>query len=426
MQHEIKKKSYLWNSAAGIINASEAVLILAFVGRLGTVEDAGILTLSFSIANLAMTVGKFGVRTYQVTGKEKSDFFDFLCTRILTFLLMLVIVALYLSFCFFAENYSFYKCNLILAVVALYGVEVIEDVFLSEYQKRGRLDISSRIFFFRWLFSLMIICFSMFFVSLTLSVIIAVVFSAVFCCIVLRIANEHIGISVRGSPEGNHYKSILSILYSCFSLFLSGFMSLYANNIQKYAIDHYLSEDLQAVYGYIAMPVFVLPLLCNFIIQPVLVELADVWNSNEYRKFLRQIQKDMMILLLLFALCEAGAYILGIPVLSLLYNVDLTAYRFDLLILLFGGLFLAVGSYISCVFTIMRKQFWSMLIYVFGAIAGTAFAFPLVRSMGIRGASLSYLLSVFLIAAACIFVFVGIYWEFCRSIEMSCNSESCK
>ena len=65
-----KKRDYIWNTVAGLINAAEAVIMSMFVTRIIGLADAGRLTIAFAIGNLMMTVGKFGVRNYQVTDIE--------------------------------------------------------------------------------------------------------------------------------------------------------------------------------------------------------------------------------------------------------------------------------------------------------------------------------------------------------------------
>lgn len=47
----------------------------------------------------------------------------------------------------------------------------------------------------------------------------------------------------------------------------------------------------------------------------------------------------MLITIGLGIVCLVGAFLLGIPVLSLVYGVDLTSYKVDLLIIITGALF---------------------------------------------------------------------------------------
>ena len=55
-------------------------------------------------------------------------------------------------------------------------------------------------------------------------------------------------------------------------------------------------------------------------------------------------------------LCIIGIGLVGIPILSLVYNTDLLAYWRELVVLQFAGMFLALSGYLSLILTIMRKQ----------------------------------------------------------------------
>ena len=83
--NHIKRKSYIWNFIATAINASEAVLVLAVASRIVSLDDVGILTFGFVIANLMLCISKYGVRNFQVSDVNyQYSFKDYLLSRILT------------------------------------------------------------------------------------------------------------------------------------------------------------------------------------------------------------------------------------------------------------------------------------------------------------------------------------------------------
>ena len=90
------KAGFIWNSIAGIINAAEAVIILMVVTRINGIEMAGIVTIAFSVGNLAMTVGKYGVRNFQVTDINHTfSFNDYFSSRIITVFIMFAFTIMY-------------------------------------------------------------------------------------------------------------------------------------------------------------------------------------------------------------------------------------------------------------------------------------------------------------------------------------------
>ena len=78
-------------------------------------------------------------------------------------------------------------------------------------------------------------------------------------------------------------------------------------------------------------------LINNFIYQPVLVPMAMEWEQKQMGRFMVRIIRQFMIIVGISVVCMVGVYVLGIPVLSILYHTDLSGYKRELLILLLGA-----------------------------------------------------------------------------------------
>lgn len=90
------KKDYFFNTLAGIINASEAIIISIIITRTASLTDAGYITIAFAIGNLLLSIGKYGIYGFQVTEhSNKYTFADFLNVRIITTLTMVLSLILY-------------------------------------------------------------------------------------------------------------------------------------------------------------------------------------------------------------------------------------------------------------------------------------------------------------------------------------------
>lgn len=152
------------------------------------------------------------------------------------------------------------------------------------------------------------------------------------------------------------WKQVFALLKVCFPLFAGAFLSFYIGNAPKYAIDAMLTDELQACYGFIAMPVFVIGLLNNFIFNPMLYKLSMMWNDGRVGQFVRKILLQSLIVAGITLVCIIGAFLLGVPVLSWLYNTDLAPYKAELLLLLLGGGFLGLSGLLNAVITIIRYQ----------------------------------------------------------------------
>lgn len=398
-----KKKDYIWNTAAGLINAAEAVIMSMYVTRMTGLADAGILSIAFTIGNQLMPVGKFGMRAYQVTDvEERFPFTVYLKSRIVTTLLMVVSAFVYLLYGHIWLGYSRDKEGVILAVCLIYAVEAFEDVIWGCYQQRNRLYVGAELFCYRWTGILATFPIVLYFTrnlkfTLQMGFVLSVFIFAVLLKLTFRAVSGEEAALI-GIIRKADLQEIGMLLKIALPLFGISFLSFYVNSAPKYAIDACLTDEIQACYGFVAMPVFVIGLINNFIYQPVLVPMAMEWERKQTDRFNARIIRQLMIIAGISVVCIMGAYVLGIPVLSILYNAELSGYKRELLTLLLGGGFLAASGYLSVVLTIMRCQrslLWPYCLVAFMAFIGLK---RIVYMYGTIGAAVCYL---FLMALLC-------------------------
>ncbi|WP_270500614.1 hypothetical protein, partial [Holdemanella porci] len=124
--------------------------------------------------------------------------------------------------------------------------------------------------------------------------------------------------------------SHLTLLFKTgFFIFLINFFSVYIVNAPKYALDGRVADSLQAIFGIILMPATLVSLAIQYFIQPYLQNLTALYNDSNKKGFNQLIFKLLLLTIGLGIVCVIGAYLLGIPVLSLVYGVDLTLYKRD-------------------------------------------------------------------------------------------------
>lgn len=397
------RQDYIWNTTAGLINAAEAVIMSMIVTRITNLSDAGMLTIAFAIGNLMMTIGKFGVRNYQVTDVEQRySFAVYVKSRLITLLLMIIASMSYLGYAYVILGYNFYKIGIIFAICMIYAVEAAEDVVWGYYQRLGYLAVGAKMFCSRWtgiLVSFVIIlCISR---NLMITLLICLGVSILVLCFTIgRTYNIYCMVQDRKvlhSVGTVPFSQMRDLLWNVFPLFCSTFFAFYVNNAPKYAIDAVMTDEVQACYGFVAMPVFVIGLLNGFIYQPTLVYMSIEWNEGNFDQLLHRIKRQILIIAGLTGVCLIGAYILGIPVLSLLYKTDLRQYKAELMLLLVASGLLAASGYLGVVLTIMRNQKKMMVAY--GVISIIAFVTVkhIVSLYGTLGAVLSYMMLMLLL-----------------------------
>ena len=385
----IKRRAFLWNTASGILNAGQSAIVLIFVAHCLNKTDAGIFTIAYALANLAMIVGKYGLRVYQVTDiEDQFSFNQYFSSRLITSLFALLLTVGYIAFQFCGGSYSIEKSLIVLVICLWKIIDSVEDVYYGMYQQKGRLDIGAKLYTWRLLISTMLMCLLITFkVSLLTSSIVAFVSSLimVFVFIAVTIGNfnlEKIRID---------FVNVKQILIICFPLFLAATLSIYIANSPKYLIDCYLDDNAQAIFGYLMMPAFTIMVINQFIYQPIIRDLGELWQQEDKKPFVKRVLIQYVVVAAITLLVIIGGATIGIPILSCFYNTDLSNYKVDFIILLLGGGMYALSSFIMVPLTAMRLQ--KLLAYGFVAVsvASIVLGMVLIQKAGVRGATLLYL-----------------------------------
>ena len=406
------KQDFFWNTLAGVVNAAEAVVMSMIVTRLGSLADAGILTIAFAVGNLLMTIGKFGMRGFQVTDqKDAFSFRTYLKSRALTVTAMAVIAAGYALYVEQKGTYSPQECTVILLITAIYLVESVEDVIWGFFQKTGRLYVGAQMFVVRWGVIL-----AAFLVGMMRT---GSLQQALIWCFLLSLAvfvgmlghyrydlAEYCAIEAQRTGLSDKEGTTGGLLVQTAPLFFVSFFNLYLNNAPKYALADCVSAEMQACYGFVAMPVFVIGLLNNFIYQPMLVTLARYYDTDRTR-YHAMACRQFFFIAALSLVCILGAAAIGIPVLSWLYHTDLEEYQRELVILQAAGGFLAAAGFLSALMTVLRCQ-RKMLAGLAVTGIGTFFLMrPAVYRYGTMGAATAFTASAALLFAA----YGWLYWK---------------
>lgn len=428
--------NYIWNAIGGMLNAGQSVLVLIIVTRVCGLEAAGLYSIAFATGNLFMYLGNYGVRNYQVSDvDEKFPFRSYILHRLLTVALMLLAAAVYCTYSLLRGAYSPAKTMTVAAMCLLKAIDCLEEVLEGRLHQRGRLDLAGKMMTVRLLISiggmLAVLVATRNLLTATNAAIIlaaaAVILMAAACrrtLLPLQPAPELVAdVGNAGAAPGAAAKNrgaatspaaasaavsaarrgalrdAAVLMRVCFPVCAANFLSFYLINAPKYAIDAAMNETAQAQYNFIAMPVFVIQLLGMFVYQPVLVRMTLSWNSADQKGFLRDFLRITAGLLIIAALCLGGAYVLGIPVLSALYATDLSALKPELLLILAGGVFLAMNGFYSAVLTLMREQNRIPFMYLAGAVLSLILTPHFVGISGIMGAVISFVLIMAIVCA---------------------------
>jgi len=389
MKNNTLKKDFIWNTLGSLIHAFNSLFFLIIVTRINGLENSGIFSYGFTISNIFLIVASFGGRGYQITD-VKGEFSDNKYKNFRYFTTILSLVLFVLLFILF--KYSVYKYLIIILLIIVRGFESISDVYFGILQKNHKLYLVGISLFFKNLLALItFIITDYIFKNLYISIISWGIVNLLFLIFfdILKVKE----VSKDKFIIEKDYKDILKkTLY----FFLFNFISVFIINIPRYFIDFYLTDEIQGIFGIIVMPATMTALLTQFILQPYAVKLSE-HNKKDKSKFIKSVKKLFMYTIIISIICITLAYFFGIPVLNLIYNLNLNDYKYYLLLVMIGSSFYALNNLLNLIYTIKRKTKYQFIIYLVSIVLSLILSYFLITKYELLGGVISYLSIMFII-----------------------------
>ena len=405
------EKVYFWNLLGNLAFAGSSVLFTLIVTRMTSPMEADSFSLAYGIAAILVVVGMFQVRSYQGTDVHyRHSFTSYSIARGLSLLLMVAIFFPYL----FISGIDLHESSKI-TIIALYVLfrmcEAISDLFQGMFQRHERLDIAGKSMTIRYSIStILLLVFLLVTKSLTQSLLYLVLLNFIFVFSYDYVKSkefESIDISVNNLKR-NLFDAI-AILKNCIPLFISGFLLAYIFNEPRIAIDseirlgHFIAGT-QRDYNILFMPVFFMSLFI-LILRPLTTQLAILWKNKDLKKFDAIIKKLFVIVLGVGLILTVLAYLIGTPILSLVFGLPLYQHSSTLAILVFSGILYSLGIVFGGVMTVIRKQTYLLPVYLFMFITSKLTNDYFVHRLGLLGASLSFLIVMFVYFSGSLLVY---------------------
>ena len=386
-------KSFAWNTIGSIISAASSFILLSCVTRAVGADHAGIFAFSFSSAQLLLTLGKYGVRSYQATDVTKQiTTSSYFVLRVLSCVAMMLSCVAMIA----VIGYHGADASVVLAVCAMKMVDAVEDVYHGQLQLNLRLDVAGKLLALRNAVTMVLFAVLIF----TTKNIGVTCWVTAGVSLLLCFAVNHPAL-VRCEPLSLKWNrnELVRLTVACLPLFIGHFLSLYIYNIPKYAIEIYCEPQIQTFYNIIFMPAFAINLMSEFVFKPMLTDLATWWEDKQYKRFNGMIVKMIVFIFVVTAVILAGTWFVGAPLLSAFFGEDVTPYRAELMYLMLGGGFGAVVYFLYNVLTSMRKQAFVLANYGVSAVVVTAVAFATVNKHGMIAAAMSYVVAEIVLCA---------------------------
>lgn len=382
---------YFWNMAGSVCNAANTVFMTLIVTRVCGAGAAGIYSFALAMTQLVGSVARFEVRNFQVTdAKKEYSFSEYHTARLFS----VAVATLFMAIWSLLQGYTGEKLMVIVLCCVFKLLECYEDVYQGLLQLQNRLDLVGQSFALRIVIDTALFTLLLYVThQLVVSLVVYTLFAAIWILVVtVPIANTF------ETPKWAFSKRLWTLFLSCLPLFLTNFLMSYIISAPKYAIDIYLSSEMQTYFSTLFMPASVVNLFTIILYQLYLTRMAKDWTDRRWGAFTKRTVFLLGWIGLLGVVALGGAWLLGIPVLSWIYKLpQLDPFRLELMIVILGGIFSAAASWMNLVLTIMRRQILLLFGNTLAAGLMVLLISPLVRQLGLRGAALGYLVVMLLL-----------------------------
>lgn len=370
---------------------SLATVIFVMLAKRIVGEEAGAkFYMAFTTGQMLLTIGYFEIRPFQVTdvkGQYKPmEYFGFRALSSLAMLLCGIVVGIVYVANGRADKAGF---GLIMTMCILKMLDGIADVFEGEFQRNDRIDISGMSMAFRTL-AIMAVFSAVAWITKNIyaaSAAAAVTGLAGVVCVACVWDRKFERLSVSFAAD-----KMKSLFGSTVLLFIGSAMCMWLWNGTKYVVEWTLTDKETLVYGIVFMPTMVINLGSSFVFKPMLTTLARHYENGENKKFAGLVGILVAIACALTLVTFLAGAWLGIPVLSWLYDIDLSSYKAVMLVLIAAGGFNAVSILFYYALTVMRLQKEIFIGYTITFIVSIVLPVLMVKRMGIMGAGWAYLI----------------------------------
>lgn len=398
--NNIKRSSYMWNAIAAFVLALQSPIILMVVTSTNGIHDAGVYSIAVAIANLLMYVGQYGLRRYQSSDVlEKFGFDEYHGMRFITCGGMIVVSIMYCIYGAIFKDYGAGKFMVVLMWCLLKTIHAYSDVLHGRMQQMGRLDVATKASTTRYVFEM--ISYILMLVT-THNLLVSTAVCLVVSLVVMMLTSLNAARRYCTNLEPVFKMDRIKKLFiEGTPLFFSMFLNMYVGNAPKYAIDSFLTDDIQAVFNMIFMPAYVIQLVAHFIFNPILTTYAELWlagTKEKLAKLTEYIRKQCLIVLGLSILALALAATIALPILSLWFRTDLTGYKTEICVIMLGGGMLAYATYFSTVAAVFRIQNSLFVCYGIVSVVAITFSEKFVVKYGMLGASVLYAFLMIILA----------------------------
>lgn len=393
---ENRKKDFIWNFIGSSINSFNSLFFMIAINHINLKSEAGVFTFAYSLICLFFILSTFYNRVYQISNYEKYTPKDFIDFRILTSVLTITVVTIFS----FINNYNFFKIGVILLICLFRMIESISDAVYGILQKNNQLYKSGISLTIKGVVGIIaFVITDLLTKNILISLVSLIIVNALLFFIYdIKNAKEYIyGIF--------NFDNLKKILKDTLPIFIYSFLAMYVANSSKYILDYFDTAEAQNVFGIIFMPSTIIGLCSSYIVVPIITNLNNLFKNKDIDKFNKMVRNMMLSLIFIGVFACLCGLTIGIPVLNIMYGINLDAYRTHLVIVLIGATFYTLANVYSQVLVLLNVHKEQTLIYLIMTVVSTIICYVLISAFKLTGAIYAYLVFMAILLIMYLFLY---------------------
>ena len=322
------KSNMLWNSIGSLVYLGCSWLTTVLVVTLSSsYADSGALSVAMSVGNLTASVALFKVRPVQVSASS-DDYAaaDFVGMRVVSSAAAAVFTAVY---CMFTVADANILPTLIYAAFKL--IESFVDVYHGVFQRFNRLDYAGKSQILRGIVLLVAFVAGM---KLAGSLAVAILLMSCGTLAVIAIYDfPRVRICDNVVPVFNSSK-LLRLLVACAPGFVSSLLITMVVSMARQSYGATYGNEALGYYAAVATPCIIIQAVASYIYSPLYGSMGKARDEHDISAARRIVVKVLLVIVAFLVACLLCAYLLGEPVLTLIYGSKISDYA----CLLYGAL----------------------------------------------------------------------------------------
>ncbi len=365
-----------------------------------SVSNTGILQLAISVTNIFYAISTYNVRTYQISDTQnKYSNGDYVGTRFIT-------AAIAVALCIGYVIILGYPLKSVLCIVCymLYKLnETFSDVLHGIDQKNHRMDYVGVSYIMRGMASTIVFAFALITTGDVLVSIIAMSMIALLIVVLYDVRSARQFGSIKPIFDK---KTIAAILVTCLPAVVSSASFTAITSVPRQMLEAMRGQEALGYYGTIATPLVIVQVMATSIFNPMLTELAELYNDGEKSRFVKRIVKNLSLLICISAVVYVCVLLLGEFAIGLVFGEKFVPYTY-LMYGIIGCTTMYVISWLcTSVLIIIRRLKACMVASLIALCVSALLAKPFITLYEMNGVSFGIIVAYIIHISVC---FVVIY-----------------